>query len=29
MGVTVVWPRGKQSNDPVFGGFFSQNGTEA
>jgi len=25
-GVTVVWPRGKPSNDPVFGGFFSQNG---
>lgn len=25
-GVTVVWPRGKKSNDPVFGGFFSQNG---
>src|SRR5689334_14985283 len=25
-GVTAVWPRGKQSNDPVFGGFFSQNG---
>jgi L-aminopeptidase/D-esterase-like protein len=25
-GVTAVWPRGKQSSDPVFGGFFSQNG---
>ena len=25
-GVTAVWPRGKQSADPVFGGFFSQNG---
>lgn len=25
-GVTAVWPRGKQSNDPVFAGFFSQNG---
>ena len=25
-GVTAVWPRGKQSNDPAFGGFFSQNG---
>src|SRR3954466_10828268 len=25
-GVTTVWPRGKASNDPVFGGFFSQNG---
>ena len=25
-GVTVVWPRGKGSSDPVFGGFFSQNG---
>jgi L-aminopeptidase/D-esterase-like protein len=25
-GVTAVWPRGKNSNDPVFGGFFSQNG---
>src|SRR5215472_5069368 len=25
-GVTVVWPRGKQSSDPAFGGFFSQNG---
>jgi L-aminopeptidase/D-esterase-like protein len=25
-GVTVVWPRGKAKNDPVFGGFFSQNG---
>src|SRR6185369_7997037 len=25
-GVTVVWPRGKATNDPVFGGFFSQNG---
>lgn len=25
-GVTVVWPRGKSSNDPAFGGFFSQNG---
>ena len=25
-GVTAVWPRGKQSSDAVFGGFFSQNG---
>jgi len=25
-GVTAVWPRGRQSADPVFGGFFSQNG---
>ena len=25
-GVTVVWPRGKASNDPVFGGYFSLNG---
>jgi len=25
-GVTAVWPRGKASNDPVFSGFFSQNG---
>jgi D-aminopeptidase len=25
-GVTAVWPRGQQSNDPVFGGFFAQNG---
>ena len=25
-GVTAVWPRGKQSSEPVFGGFFSQNG---
>ena len=25
-GVTAVWPRGKASNDPVFGGFFAQNG---
>lgn len=25
-GVTAVWPRGKQSSDPVFGGYFSQNG---
>jgi L-aminopeptidase/D-esterase-like protein len=25
-GVTAVWPRGKQKSDPVFGGFFSQNG---
>jgi D-aminopeptidase len=25
-GVTAVWPRGKGSSDPVFGGFFSQNG---
>jgi D-aminopeptidase len=25
-GVTAVWTRGKQSNDPVFGAFFSQNG---
>jgi D-aminopeptidase len=25
-GVTAVWPRGRQSGDPVFGGFFSQNG---
>jgi D-aminopeptidase len=22
-GVTAVWPRGKESSDPVFGGFFS------
>ena len=25
-GVSAVWPRGKSSSDPVFGGFFSQNG---
>ncbi len=25
-GVTAVWPRGKQTNDPVFGGYFAQNG---
>jgi L-aminopeptidase/D-esterase-like protein len=25
-GVTAVWPRGKSSSDPVFSGFFSQNG---
>ena len=25
-GVTAIWPRGKRSNDPVFGGWFSQNG---
>ncbi|HTS62554.1 MAG TPA: P1 family peptidase [Candidatus Acidoferrales bacterium] len=25
-GVTAVWPRGRNSSDPVFGGFFSQNG---
>src|SRR6476620_12628738 len=25
-GVTAVWPRGKSSSDPVFGGYFSQNG---
>src|SRR3982074_2070846 len=25
-GVTAVWPRGKRSSDPAFGGFFSQNG---
>src|SRR5271157_580067 len=25
-GVTAVWPRGKSSGDPVFGGYFSQNG---
>jgi D-aminopeptidase len=25
-GVTAVWPRGKASSDPVFGGYFSQNG---
>jgi L-aminopeptidase/D-esterase-like protein len=25
-GVTVVWPRGKQSDDPTFGGWFAQNG---
>jgi D-aminopeptidase len=25
-GVTVVWPRGKGSSDPAFGGWFSQNG---
>jgi D-aminopeptidase len=24
--VTVVWPRGKQSGDPAFGGWFSLNG---
>lgn len=25
-GVTAVWPRGNKSSDPVFGGWFSQNG---
>src|SRR5919201_322991 len=25
-GVTAIWPRGKKSSDPVFGGYFSQNG---
>jgi len=25
-GVTAVWPRGKRSSDPAFGGWFSQNG---
>src|SRR5262249_27326524 len=25
-GVTAVWPRGKQSDDPAFGGWFSLNG---
>jgi D-aminopeptidase len=25
-GVTVIWPRGKQSDDPAFGGWFAQNG---
>ena len=25
-GVTAVWPRGKESSDPAFGGFFVQNG---
>src|ERR1035441_224988 len=25
-GVTVIWPRGKQSGAPVFGGWFSLNG---
>jgi len=25
-GVTAVLPRGKHSKDPVFAGFFSQNG---
>ena len=25
-GVTAVWPRGKASNDPAFGGWFSLNG---
>ena len=25
-GVTVVWPRGKQSDDPTFGGWFALNG---
>lgn len=25
-GVTAVWPRGKASSDPAFGGFFAQNG---
>ena len=25
-GVTAIWPRGKASPDPVFGGYFSQNG---
>lgn len=25
-GVTAVWPRGKATSDPAFGGFFAQNG---
>jgi D-aminopeptidase len=25
-GVTVIWPRGKGSDDPTFGGWFAQNG---
>ena len=25
-GVTVIWPRGKQSDDPTFGGWFALNG---
>jgi D-aminopeptidase len=25
-GVTAIWPRGRQSDDPVFGGWFSLNG---
>lgn len=25
-GVTVIWPRGKRSDDPTFGGWFSMNG---
>jgi D-aminopeptidase len=25
-GLTAIWPRGKRSSDPVFGGWFSQNG---
>src|SRR6266542_5067573 len=25
-GVTAIWPRGKDSMNPVFGGWFSQNG---
>ncbi|HUQ95961.1 MAG TPA: P1 family peptidase [Bryobacteraceae bacterium] len=25
-GVTAIWPRGRQSSDPVFAGWFSQNG---
>ena len=25
-GVTAIWPRGKQSDDPTFGGWFSLNG---
>jgi D-aminopeptidase len=25
-GVTAIWPRGKQSSDPVFGAWFAQNG---
>ncbi|HEV1286579.1 MAG TPA: P1 family peptidase, partial [Bryobacteraceae bacterium] len=25
-GVTAIWPRGKLSSDPVFAGWFSQNG---
>ncbi|HXB71210.1 MAG TPA: P1 family peptidase [Candidatus Acidoferrales bacterium] len=25
-GVTAVWPRGRKSSDPAFGGWFSQNG---
>lgn len=25
-GVTAIWPRGRESNDPVFGGWFALNG---